>query len=193
VEIESRLLFSSFIKSVVWFVAVLRSYASTCHIFIFLLESHWYLGFPPSFMNVLFSVLGRRCYNHLFGSTQQPLRFTSLGTAVFLFARLRTGRPGDRGSIPSRGESLCVQTGSGAHPPSCTMGTRSPFPGAKARPERDADHSLHLGPRSRMNRSYISSPPQAPAWRSGTALASVTRIIHTHNLLSHVADTKTFV
>jgi hypothetical protein len=36
---------------------------------------------------------------------------------------------------------LCVQTGSGAHPASCTMGTGSPFPGAKARPGRDADHS----------------------------------------------------
>jgi hypothetical protein len=31
---------------------------------------------------------------------------------------------------------LCVQTGSGGHPASCTMGT-----GGKARPERDADHS----------------------------------------------------
>jgi hypothetical protein len=30
--------------------------------------------------------------------------------------------------------SLCVQTGSGAHP-AC------PFPGGKARPGRDADHS----------------------------------------------------
>jgi hypothetical protein len=33
---------------------------------------------------------------------------------------------------------LCVQTGSGAHPASCTLGT-----GGKARPGRDADHS-HL-------------------------------------------------
>jgi hypothetical protein len=32
--------------------------------------------------------------------------------------------------------SLCVQTGSGAHPASCTMGT-----GGKARPGCDADHS----------------------------------------------------
>jgi hypothetical protein len=31
---------------------------------------------------------------------------------------------------------LCAQTGSGAHPASCTMGT-----GGKARPGRDADHS----------------------------------------------------
>jgi hypothetical protein len=36
---------------------------------------------------------------------------------------------------------LCVQTGSGAHPVSCTMGTGDPFPGGKARPGRDADHS----------------------------------------------------
>jgi hypothetical protein len=37
---------------------------------------------------------------------------------------------------------LCVQTGSEAHPASCTMGTGGPFPGGKARPGRDADHSL---------------------------------------------------
>jgi hypothetical protein len=36
---------------------------------------------------------------------------------------------------------LCVQTGSGAHPASCTMGTGDPFPGGKAQPEGDADHS----------------------------------------------------
>jgi hypothetical protein len=55
--------------------------------------------------------------------------------------------------------SLCVQTGSEAHPASCTMGTGGPFPGAKARPGRDADHSPHLVSRSRMSRSYTSSPP----------------------------------
>jgi hypothetical protein len=37
--------------------------------------------------------------------------------------------------------SLCAQTGSGAHPASCTMGTGGLFPGVKARPGRDADHS----------------------------------------------------
>jgi hypothetical protein len=37
--------------------------------------------------------------------------------------------------------NLCVQTGSGAHPVSCPMGTGAPFPGAKARPGRDTDHS----------------------------------------------------
>jgi len=37
--------------------------------------------------------------------------------------------------------NLCVQTGSGAYPASCTMGTGGLFPGGKARPGRDADHS----------------------------------------------------
>jgi hypothetical protein len=49
---------------------------------------------------------------------------------------LRAGQPGDRRSIPGRGEkdfssSLCVQTGSEAHPASCTMGTGGPFLGAR--------------------------------------------------------------
>jgi hypothetical protein len=35
---------------------------------------------------------------------------------------------------------LCVQTGSGAHPASCPMGTGGPFPGGNARPGRDANH-----------------------------------------------------
>jgi hypothetical protein len=37
--------------------------------------------------------------------------------------------------------NLCVQTGSGAHPASCTMGTGGPFPGGKALPGCDTDHS----------------------------------------------------
>jgi hypothetical protein len=37
--------------------------------------------------------------------------------------------------------NLCVQTGSGTHPASCTMGTGGSFPGGKGRPGRDADHS----------------------------------------------------
>jgi hypothetical protein len=37
--------------------------------------------------------------------------------------------------------SFCVQTGSEAHPASYPMGTGGPFPGAKGRPGRDADHS----------------------------------------------------
>jgi hypothetical protein len=36
---------------------------------------------------------------------------------------------------------LCVQTGSEAHPASCTMDIEGPFAGTKAQPGRDADHS----------------------------------------------------
>jgi hypothetical protein len=53
-----------------------------------------------------------------------------------------------------------VQTGSGAHLASCTMGTGGPFRGAKAQPGRDADHSPHLGRGSKMSRSYTSSLPK---------------------------------
>jgi hypothetical protein len=57
---------------------------------------------------------------------------------------LRAGRPGDLGSIPGRGERIfplaSVETGSGAHPASYTMSTGGSFPGAKARPRREADH-----------------------------------------------------
>jgi hypothetical protein len=35
---------------------------------------------------------------------------------------------------------LRVQTGSGAHPASCPVGTGGLFPGGKARPGCDADH-----------------------------------------------------
>jgi hypothetical protein len=37
--------------------------------------------------------------------------------------------------------SLCVQTGSGALPASCTVSTGGSLSGGKARPGRDADHS----------------------------------------------------
>jgi hypothetical protein len=51
----------------------------------------------------------------------------------------------DWGSILTEAEdfssSLCIQTGSGAHPASCRMGTGGPFPGGRAWPGRDADHS----------------------------------------------------
>jgi hypothetical protein len=56
--------------------------------------------------------------------------------------------------------SLCVQTSSGAHPASCTMGTGGPFPGVKrGQGVTTTTHPL-LVPRLRMSRSYISFPPK---------------------------------
>jgi hypothetical protein len=52
--------------------------------------------------------------------------------------------PEDRASIPSRDREFCVrhciQSGSGAHPASCLVGTGGFFPGLK-RPGREDDHS----------------------------------------------------
>jgi hypothetical protein len=51
---------------------------------------------------------------------------------------IRVPSPADAKDFSS---NLCIQTGSGANPAFCTMGTEGPFPGAKARPGRDADNS----------------------------------------------------
>jgi hypothetical protein len=73
--------------------------------------------------------------------------------------------------------SLCVQTGSEAHPTSYTLRTGGPFHGGvkRGRGVTLTTHP-HLVPRSRMSRSYTSSPPSAFMACSGTALAlSATR------------------
>jgi hypothetical protein len=60
--------------------------------------------------------------------------------------------------------SLCVQTGSGAHPASCPMGTGIPFSGGKkARPGHDADHSPPSSAEVENEELYLLSP-QAPPW-----------------------------
>jgi hypothetical protein len=66
--------------------------------------------------------------------------------------------------------SLCVQTGSGAHPASCPMGTGGSFPGGKARPGMTLTTHLHLVPRLSMSSSYTSSLPMFPMACNGTAL-----------------------
>jgi hypothetical protein len=79
---------------------------------------------------------------------------------AFLDSKYRNGSRGSSGSVVSDygldyraievrsptgledvSSSPCVQTGSGAHPASCPMGTRVCFPGGKAWPGCDADHS----------------------------------------------------
>jgi hypothetical protein len=61
--------------------------------------------------------------------------------------------------------SLCVQTGSVAHLASCTMGTGGPFPGGKARPGRDADHSPPSSAEVVNEYELYLLSPQAPPWR----------------------------
>jgi hypothetical protein len=73
---------------------------------------------------------------------------------------------GDRSQAGAKdfSSNVCVQTCSEAHPASCTMNTRGPFPGAKRGRVMTLTTHPHLVPRSRMSRSYTSSPPQAPPW-----------------------------
>jgi hypothetical protein len=61
--------------------------------------------------------------------------------------------------------NLCAQTGSGAHPASCTVGTRGPFPGAKAWPGRDADHSPPSSAEVVNEKEPYILSPQAPPRR----------------------------
>jgi hypothetical protein len=60
--------------------------------------------------------------------------------------------------------NLCVQTGSGAHPASYTMGTGGSFPGGKARPGRDADHSAPSSAEVKKEWGYTSCHPNASLW-----------------------------
>jgi hypothetical protein len=55
--------------------------------------------------------------------------------------------------------SLYVQTGSGAHPASCPVGT-----GGKARPRRDADHSPPSSAEVKNEQELYLLSPQAPPW-----------------------------
>ena len=76
---------------------------------------------------------------------------------------LRAGRTGDR--IPVRGGarfSASVQTGPGAHPASCTMGTGS-FPGVK-RPGRGADHPPPSKCRGHERVGLYLCSPSGPSW-----------------------------
>jgi hypothetical protein len=82
--------------------------------------------------------------------------------------------------------SLSVQTDSEAHPASYPMGTAGIFLAGKARLGRDADYSPHIAPRSRMSRSYISSPLCSLYGGSGTAvLFTITHICRIQILSSY--------
>ena len=80
---------------------------------------------------------------------------------LYRFDSLRAGRSGDRIPVGAR-FSAPVQTGPGAYPASCTMGTGS-FPGVK-RPGRGADHPAPpKRPGHERVELYIYSP-SGPSW-----------------------------
>jgi hypothetical protein len=88
------------------------------------------------------------------------LRGQRAGLAQWHSAGLRDGRSGVRFPAGAGNFYLhhrCVQTGSGAHSVTYSLGTRVPFPGVK-RPEREADH-LPSSAEVKNARSYTSTPP----------------------------------
>jgi hypothetical protein len=60
--------------------------------------------------------------------------------------------------------SPCIQTGSGAHPASYSMGTGGSFPGGKARPGRDADHSPLSSAKVKNEYKLYLLFPHVPPW-----------------------------
>jgi hypothetical protein len=66
---------------------------------------------------------------------------------------------------PAEGKGFSSSSNSGAHPAPVQWVPEVLSPGVKrGRGVTLTTHS-HLVPRSRMSRSYTSSPPQAPSWR----------------------------
>jgi hypothetical protein len=52
----------------------------------------------------------------------------------------------------------------GAHPASCTMDTGGPFPGGKAQPGRDADHSPPSSAEVKNEQELYLLSPHMPPW-----------------------------
>jgi hypothetical protein len=66
--------------------------------------------------------------------------------------------------------SPCVQTGSGAHQASYAMGTGGTFPGGKARPGRDPDHSPPSSAEVKYEQELYLLSPHVPPWRAAGQL-----------------------
>jgi hypothetical protein len=66
---------------------------------------------------------------------------------------------------PAGKKVFCVQTGSEAHPASCTIGTAGLFSRSKVRPGRDADHSPPSSTEVKNEYDLYLLSPHAPPWR----------------------------
>jgi hypothetical protein len=93
------------------------------------------------------AILGRLRLNYK-GREEEEWLYREPGSSVSLVTGWTTGRSrfDPRQRRKDFSSSLCVQTGCGAHPPSCTMGTGDLFPGGKARPGVTLTTYPHLVP-----------------------------------------------
>ena len=90
-----------------------------------------------------------------------PIPVMDRDSSVDIATRYGLDGPGDRIPVGKR-FSPPVQTGPGAHPASCTMGTGS-FPGVK-RPEHGADHPLPPKRRGHERVELYLYSPSGPQW-----------------------------
>jgi hypothetical protein len=89
------------------------------------------------------------CYSRFFHPLLTKRRRVSSGSIVSDYG-LDDRVTGVRSQVGAKDFSsiFCVQTGSGAHPASCTMGTGAPFPGVKRGWGVTLTTHSHLVPRS---------------------------------------------
>jgi hypothetical protein len=93
-------------------------------------------------------------------------RGAGLAQSVCLTTDWTTGRSGfDPRQRRGFSSSLCVQTGSGAHPASYPMGTGGPFSGGKVRQGLDADLSPPSSVEVKNEYELYLLSRQAPPWR----------------------------
>ena len=98
---------------------------------------------------------------------------------------LRAGRSGDRIPVGAR-FSASVQTGPGAHPASCTMGTGS-LTGIK-RPGRGADHPPPSKRRGHERVGLYFYSPSGPSWPvTGRAFTFTINLLVAHFLVALVS------
>jgi hypothetical protein len=116
---------------------------------------------------VAFNSFSVTCFNTPNGRIREPGRSVSTVSDYGQdYRAIEVRSPAETEDFSS---NLCVQTGSGAHPASCPMDTGGSFPGGKARPGRDADHSP---PSSDEIVGAISPlPPSASIVCNGTTLS----------------------
>ena len=126
----------------------------------------------PHAKSLLISITIASCY-FIFSSTRKQ----GPGWLSRYSDSLRAGRSGDRILVGAR-FSAPFETGPGAHPASCTMGT-GPFPGVK-RLGRDADHPPPSKRRGHERVELYLYSPSGPSWSViGRTLPSTRKDIRT--------------
>jgi hypothetical protein len=100
------------------------------------------------------------------------LIYSEAGVALSVWCLTTDWKTGVRSQAEAKdfSYSVCDQTSCKAHPASYSRDSVGPFSGVQRDPGRDANHSPHLVPKSRVSKSYISFPPWCLHGMYGKAL-----------------------